>query len=283
MIPANWSSVENAIAAWVFAGSGLATGQVAWARQVGKRPPSPPWISMRIIALPPHGIDYADYNENFLSLSDDVIESVDAGADTMTLTAHAYETGDGPVQLTTTGTLPAGLALATDYWLEVVDPNTVKVAATFPDAMNGVAIDITDAGAGTHTISATATTRRSTEEVTATVRGSRIATLSLQCFGGDALGSSSPLAILDAVGAAAALPDVAAALHAANIGVLSIGGASEIDGLVGRALFEPRAVAQHRLHLPLELAAAAPSSVIEYVEVRNADFAQSRWIPEDPN
>ena len=50
-------------------------------------------------------------------------------------TAHGRATGDGPVRFTTTGGLPSPLAPATDYWLVVVDPNTLLVAATFEDAI----------------------------------------------------------------------------------------------------------------------------------------------------
>jgi len=65
------------------------------------------------------------------------------------------------VRLTSTGTLPAGLALATDYYIRDYTPDvtngvlngsgvsgTFKLAAT----LGGVAIDITDTGTGTHTI-----------------------------------------------------------------------------------------------------------------------------------
>lgn len=279
-VPASWVAVEDAIAAWVFAGSGLPVGRVIWAQQAGDRPPAAPWIAMRLLALTPHGIDYDEQVEQVLAVADDDVETVTAGADTLTLTGHGYQTGDGPVRFTTTGTLPAGLELATDYWLEVIDVDTVRVAATFPDAMNGDPIDITDAGSGTHTISTTADTRRQGEEVLDRVRGSRIATLALQCFGGGATGATAPAMLLDAVGAAAALPSVMAALGAADVGVIELGAVQSIDGLVGEALFEPRAVAQHRLHLPLELAAAAPSTVIEYVTVTGPEQAVS--VPEDP-
>lgn len=93
-------------------------------------------------------------------LVDDDVDAVTEAADTLTVTGHAYETGDGPVRFTTTDTLPAGLELLTDYWLIKVDANTVKVCATWEYAMLGVAIDITDAGTGTHTISDTADTER---------------------------------------------------------------------------------------------------------------------------
>lgn len=92
--------------------------------------------------------------------------AVSAANDTWTITSHGFATGDGPYQLTTSGTLPAGLALLTDYWIYVVDANTIKFCLSLGDAlrknksnMGGdvdapKAVDITDAGTGTHTVGA---------------------------------------------------------------------------------------------------------------------------------
>ncbi len=58
------------------------------------------------------------------------------------------------VQLTTTGTLPAGLSLATDYWTIRQSATTSKLATTYENAENGIVIDFTTDGTGTHTITA---------------------------------------------------------------------------------------------------------------------------------
>lgn len=58
------------------------------------------------------------------------------------------------VRLTTTGTLPAGLALATDYWTVRQSATTSKLASTYQNAENNVTIDFTTDGTGTHTITA---------------------------------------------------------------------------------------------------------------------------------
>lgn len=57
------------------------------------------------------------------------------------------------VQLTTTTTLPAGLSLATNYYVIKVTDSTFKLATTYANAVAGTAINITDAGTGTHTMS----------------------------------------------------------------------------------------------------------------------------------
>lgn len=81
--------------------------------------------------------------------------TADAASDQLTHATHGLSTGDGAVRLTTTTTLPAGLALATDYYAIVVDANTFKLANSLANALAGTAINITDAGTGVHTLTAT--------------------------------------------------------------------------------------------------------------------------------
>lgn len=56
------------------------------------------------------------------------------------------------VRFTTSGTLPTGLSLATDYWLVRVSATTARVATSFANAIAGTVIAFTDAGSGTHTL-----------------------------------------------------------------------------------------------------------------------------------
>ena len=56
------------------------------------------------------------------------------------------------VRLTTTTTLPAGLSLATDYYVVRVSDSTFKLATSYANAIAGTVINITDAGTGTHTV-----------------------------------------------------------------------------------------------------------------------------------
>jgi hypothetical protein len=79
---------------------------------------------------------------------------VDVGNDEIdNLTAHGFQTGEGPVTLTSSGTLPAGLATATKYWIIRIDANTIAFADSRADALAGSKHTITAAaGTGTHTI-----------------------------------------------------------------------------------------------------------------------------------
>ena len=78
----------------------------------------------------------------------------DSTADTISITAHGFSTG-AVFQLTTDGTLPTGLALATDYYAIVVDANTLKLASSFNNALAGTAVDFTDDGTAAQTATLT--------------------------------------------------------------------------------------------------------------------------------
>ena len=82
--------------------------------------------------------------------------TADAGTDLCTWTSVAsipsnVLTGTR-VRLTSSGTLPAGLALATDYYVIRMSDTTFELATTFANAVAGTMINITDAGTGTHTV-----------------------------------------------------------------------------------------------------------------------------------
>lgn len=81
---------------------------------------------------------------------------VDTATDEITETAHGYFTGLKG-QLTTTGTLPAGLSLATDYYVIKIDDDTYSLASSLANAQAGAAVNITSAASGgTHTFTPTA-------------------------------------------------------------------------------------------------------------------------------
>lgn len=96
----------------------------------------------------------AQATTNTLNQSDTF--TADAGTDICTYTSTAnipsnILTGTR-VRLTTTTTLPAGLTTATDYYVIKVSDTTFKLATSYANAVAGTAINITDAGTGTHTV-----------------------------------------------------------------------------------------------------------------------------------
>ena len=268
-----WSTVEDAIHAWLVAGTGYAATQVIWAQQTAPRPTGA-YVAMRLTSLPIDGIDWTDRVDNILSVGTLTVSGVSTGADTLTITAHGLATGDGPLRISSTGTVPGGAAAATDYWAIVVDANTVKLAATFANAVaaSPTAIDLTSAGTGTITITGTATTMRVGAEVTNYVRGPRRIELQLQAFAGaptgaEPTGATSPFAVLATAIASYRLPSRRAALEAAGIAVLDVGAVQSIDGVVNTVRFEPRAVATVHLSVTSEL--AENSTYIQTVNATN--------------
>ena len=119
--------------------------------------------------LAPFGLRADEQEVNF----DDVITAANISDEQVTLTSTTEDftaatsdlctqasngvdirTGD-IVQLTTTDTLPAGLALATNYYYINRAGNELRefyLATTLANARAGIAVDVTDTGSGTHTI-----------------------------------------------------------------------------------------------------------------------------------
>lgn len=97
----------------------------------------------------------ADATTNTLGYGDTF--TADAGTDIITMTSTTNIPSNilvgTRVRLTTTTTLPGGLATGTDYYVIKVSDSTFKLATSYANAVAGTAINITDAGTGTHTMS----------------------------------------------------------------------------------------------------------------------------------
>ena len=93
------------------------------------------------------------HNEDDSGAGSITVVVTDAGVDSevnivdneITIPSHGFPVGF-KIQLTTTGTLPAPLLTATDYFVIVVDTNTIKLATSLSNALAGSAIDITNQG-----------------------------------------------------------------------------------------------------------------------------------------
>lgn len=75
-------------------------------------------------------------------------DDVDLDEDTITLEDHGLETGER-VQVATTSALPDGLSANTDYFVIVVNEDTIQLAASAQDAADGEAIPLGGTPAGT--------------------------------------------------------------------------------------------------------------------------------------
>jgi microcystin-dependent protein len=85
--------------------------------------------------------------------------SVNVTTDEITVqTNESLQTGTAIV-LTTSGSAPAPLAAGTTYYVIRVSPTSVKLATSLSSAVAGTAINLTTQGSGTHSLTATYTTR----------------------------------------------------------------------------------------------------------------------------
>lgn len=86
-----------------------------------------------------------------------VASATDTTTDIITKTAHGLVQGL-KVRFTTTGTLPAGIALTTDYFVIYLSSSTFAIATSLVLATAGTKVNITDQGVSgnTHTVTPTA-------------------------------------------------------------------------------------------------------------------------------
>ena len=98
-------------------------------------------------------VDYLEYGQIFHTVSPAVVAAANWALLTyiVTATAHGFTTGT-KVQLTTSGTLPTGLSLATDYYIIRLDANTFALATTKSGAFAGTKVTWIAQGSGNHTV-----------------------------------------------------------------------------------------------------------------------------------
>jgi hypothetical protein len=83
------------------------------------------------------------------NLLDNAIFSANASADTLTFDAANKLVTGSRIRLTSTTTLPGGLLSNTDYFTIEISTTEFKLASTLANAIDGTAVNITDAGSGT--------------------------------------------------------------------------------------------------------------------------------------
>lgn len=261
----DWETIRAAIAAWVQAGSlELDEAHVIWDQQgtdtTGTMSrPSVPYaeLSMPGIATPAH--DFVTKTKNPLTFAAKPVTGVDLPTGKLTVAGHGLANGDGPVRIASSGTVPGGLAINTDYWPIFVDANTVQLAATFVET-GGVQpagagnpktpiAPLLDAGTGTITLVATADTVPAGKEILRTAQGIRGITVRIQVFGAEGSGANpngnDALRLITNI--LSSLPLHVDELDAAGIGMSEVGTVdiqgkiTQLDGRVGGVL-EPRAI-----------------------------------------
>lgn len=267
-----WDVIMPAIQQWIMRGAGVDNAHAVWAPQPGAPRPSGPFVSMRITAVDQIGNDWYAREPNVLTVPTIAVTAVAvAPSSTLTAPAHGRVTGDGPLEVGQAGGgLPAPLQPGNRVWAIVVDPSTLKLAASFQDAMASSPIALTSAGSGTITIAGLANTVRAGQEVTQRLRGPRVATLEITAFagaGGVGVGAPSPTAMIDGVLTACSLESIWNVLVAAGVGVGNWDKPRSLGEVVNATEFEPRAFVSIEINLASEY--DEPSTFIEQVHATN--------------
>lgn len=268
-----WTAVQTALVTWASEATGLPATSCLFQGQGGGRPSRTlPYLEIAFLDVRSLGEDWTDREVNYIELADAEVEAVDSLLNTVTITGHAYQSGDGPLEMETDGVLPGGVPV--QFFAIVIDEDTVKLAATAQLALAGTAIDLLDAGTGTYTVIDTDETLRVGEELELKTRGPRQAVISVQCFAGAplsgdlAVGNDSPMARLERMIGYADRQSTIAALATAGVGVGAIDPVRSVGGFLGPATFEPRAVMQARLFLASEVEDFG--SFVESVQATNS-------------
>lgn len=264
-IPSNlggrdWVATQLTLQQWVVACTQLPSSNVSWAQQLGSPRMPEPAISMRLMTHATTGIPWMLVEDTPLVLAPLAVSAVSSGADTLTITAHGLQTGDGPIQFTTTGTLPAPLAVLTSYWVFVVDVNTIKLCNSFAQTggtpfignVNPVTvIDLTTTGSGVQTLTSISATLRGGQEIQYSQQILERVTLTLECYTSVGVGMGMATALLHRVVSRQQLPSVRAILQNANIGITEVRNVRSINGRKDAVLWEPKALCDVYLNLPV--------------------------------
>lgn len=261
------NTLEDAIFAWVLAGSGLTADKISWAVQ-NQRAPSGTCITLRMRAIRGVGSDWLVNEDNYTAYAGQVF-TANAAANQLAIAAHGLATGDGPLLASTTGVLPANLAAATNYWAVVDTTGLIRVATTQANAVavTPVVVDIGDAGTGVHTLTGAATFTRQGAGILRRLRGNRRVTLTITCYADTAIGADGPMSIVADVVSAARLPSRGDALAVAGVGISDASDVLAIEGVVGNTTIEPRASTEVVFYATSELVETA--TYIEHVVVTN--------------
>lgn len=247
----DWDAITNAMHAWVVAGSGLSDQKVVWGQQDAPRPEYPA-ITLRIANISELGAMGLVYEPNPLVFADKTVTAIDVVANTFTVPAHALITADGPISVDSLGVLPGGVVVDLDYWVIVVDANTLKLATSFANARAGVAVDVLSTGVGSVVLSSTPSSLRAGEELKAVSRGLVRATLELRAHGEPVIGNTMAVALLQRVRTRRELLSQQAILEVADVVCQNVERVRAIQGSRDDVLFEPRAYLDCHLTFTVE-------------------------------
>lgn len=241
MAPLHSSPWEIAIHRWVVYSTGIAQERVRWSDDGGPQPQlkDGPWVSLRVLG-DNGGQAWTEYHRRPFDFAPLSVTAV--SGDQLTTPGHPLQDGDGPV-LVVGEALPGGLTAGVGYWAIRAGASLLSLAATFENAINEVAVDLTSSGSLPITIESTAATMRAGHELSQVTREAAVLELAVSLRGGDAMGS------LRIARLKAQSPRARGLLHVANVGLLEAGGLQNVGAALNGATYEPRASMTVRLSL----------------------------------
>lgn len=261
-MPLSFELVQRRIARAVIAASGLPESNVLWSQNKAPRPAAD-GIVMRLMGIQFVADSWLDVQDNPLTFDDLAVSAVDDVGDAVTVVGHGLSTGDGPVRVGSTLTVPGGLTADTDYWVVAPDEDTLQFCESFvetggadvdgaPSGNPVTVVDLTSAGSGVITISSTEDTLRAGQEVLYVSRGTTRCVLNLECHTVDAAGDDMALALLHRTAARLLLPAQVETLNEAGVGIVEIDPVRAVRGRLDAILFEPRATLDIQLAIVSE-------------------------------
>jgi hypothetical protein len=105
------------------------------------------WAHVTILSRPPGASSVDGEGDDHVECGPGSTFTANPSTDVLTAAGHGL-VDTTPVRFRSTGTLPAGLSEDTTYFVRDATTDTFKVSAT----SGGAAVDVTDAGTGTHTV-----------------------------------------------------------------------------------------------------------------------------------
>lgn len=246
-----------AVHRWAAAASGIAQERVRWSDDATPWPSTSDgeWVSLR--EMSEEAVVWTAYHNRVLTFAAIDVSSVNAGTGQFSVAADLLRTGDGPVRLAG-DTPPAGFS--GDLWVIRDAPSQLRFASSFLRAMDGQAVEVSDAGALPLRIEGTATTVRVGSELNETTYKQGTQEISVQVRGLDAL------AVAKRLGLVGQTPKARRILTAANVGLLSVGPVQNVGAALNAGNYEPRAAMTVRLSISdchIDAVSAIESAIIE--------------------
>lgn len=284
----SWTKLQRTIRQWVSLGSGLPLEKVYWGEQDSPRPIEPA-IELRMFSLHTHGLAWVDVETRYISFVAKTVPAVDPDLDTLTINGHGLGNGDGPVQIVSTATYPGQLAAETNYWVILVDDDTIKLAKTFkatggtyvngaPSGNPVTPIDITSAGSGTLTLVSTSKTLKAGQEIQHVSRALMRLGVFINAYNTTGMGDMAPVALCNRIRARQKLPSLQNVLHSAGLGLIDVQRPRAIHGVRNAQQFEARGLMEVLFSLATE--ECETDTIIESLQVTNNDTGQVFDIPE---